>query len=124
MCRTAAGKLTDRQRGFLNALAASLVVVDWEVSSAERLDIEKALELQDMFHQVRAKQGLPLKEALRAVYASFLDQTFTMQIGLLLAAARAAICAPAAARRLGPTSDGGVEQVAIMLNPSFLERAC
>ena len=30
------------------------------------------------------KQGLPLKEALQAVYASFLDQTFTMQIGLLL----------------------------------------
>ena len=56
----------------------------WELSSAERLDIEKALELQDIFHQVRAKQGLPLKDALRAVYASFLDQTFTMQIGLLL----------------------------------------
>ena len=37
-----------------------------------------------MFHQLRAEQGLPLKDALRAVYASFLDQTFTMQIGLLL----------------------------------------
>jgi hypothetical protein len=27
---------------------------------------------------------LPLKDALQAVYASFLDQNFTMQIGLLL----------------------------------------
>ena len=59
-------------------------MTSWEVSSAERLDIEKALELQDTFHQLRNKQGLPLKEALLAVYASFLDQTFTMQIGLLL----------------------------------------
>jgi dihydroorotase len=33
---------------------------------------------------VRARQGLPLKDALRSVYASFLDQNFTMQIGLLL----------------------------------------
>jgi dihydroorotase len=80
----AAATLTDRQRGFLNALAASLSSVDWELSSAERLDIEKALELQDIFHQVRAKQGLPLKDALRSVYVSFLDQSFTMQIGLLL----------------------------------------
>jgi dihydroorotase len=80
----AAGRLSDRQRGFLSSLAASLATVDWELSSAERLDVEKALELQDIFHRVRAKQGLPLRNALRAVYASFLDQTFTMQIGLLL----------------------------------------
>ena len=74
----------DRQREYLGSLAASLSKVDWELSSAERLDIDKALELQDIFHNVRAKQGLPLKEALRAVYACFLDQAFTMQIGLLL----------------------------------------
>ncbi len=37
-----------------------------------------------MFHQARDQQGLPLKRRLRAVYASFLDQNFTMQIGLLL----------------------------------------
>jgi dihydroorotase len=80
----AAAALSERQRSFLNALAANLSSVTWELSSAERLDIEKALDLQDIFHQVRTKQGLPLKDALRAVYASFLDQTFTMQIGLLL----------------------------------------
>jgi dihydroorotase len=80
----AADALTERQRGFLDALAANLALVEWELASAERLDIEKALELQGIFHHVRAKQELPLKDALRAVYASFLDQTFTMQIGLLL----------------------------------------
>jgi dihydroorotase len=76
--------LSERQRSFLNALAASLSPVNWELSSAERLDIEKALELQEIFHQVRGKQGLSLKDALQSVYASFLDQNFTMQIGLLL----------------------------------------
>ena len=81
---SAARTLTERQRNFLGALAASLSSVNWELSSAERLDIEKALELQEIFHQVRGKQGLSLKDALRAVYASFLDQNFTMQIGLLL----------------------------------------
>src|SRR6185436_17162715 len=79
-----ANKLSDRQRGFLDLLAANLASTSWEVASAERLDIEKALELQDIFHQLRAKQDLPLREALQAVYASFLDQSFTMQIGLLL----------------------------------------
>jgi dihydroorotase len=80
----AAGSLSERQRGFLNALATSLSPIEWQVGSAERLDIDKALELQDTFHQVRTKQGIPLKDALRAVYASFLDYNFTMQVGLLL----------------------------------------
>jgi dihydroorotase len=79
-----ATRLSENQRGFLDSLAAKLSSTSWEVASAERLDIEKALELQDIFHQQRETQGLPLKEALQAVYASFLDQNFTMQIGLLL----------------------------------------
>jgi dihydroorotase len=79
-----AGRLSDHQRSFLDALAGRLSSTAWEVGPAERLDIEKALELQDIFHQERAKQQLPLKDALQAVYASFLDQNFTMQIGLLL----------------------------------------
>lgn len=79
-----ASQLSVRQRGFLDGLAARLAATSWEVSSAERLDIEKALELQDLFHHERAEQGLSLKEALLAVYSSFLDQTFTMQVGLLL----------------------------------------
>jgi dihydroorotase len=80
----AAEKLSERQRGFLNALAAELSQVTWQHASAERLELEKALELQEIFHRTRGKQGLALKDALRAVYSSFLDQTFTMQIGLLL----------------------------------------
>jgi dihydroorotase len=80
-----AAKLSDRQRAFLDSLASSLSSTSWEVSSAEHLDIEKALELQDRFHLQRALHELPLKEALQAVYSSFLDQTFTMQVGLLLA---------------------------------------
>src|SRR5215472_971191 len=81
---SAAAALSERQRAFLSALAATLSSINWELSSAERLDIEKALELQEIFHQVRGKLGLPLKDALQSVYASFLDQNFTMQIGLLL----------------------------------------
>jgi hypothetical protein len=37
-----------------------------------------------MFHAVRASHQLSLKDAMQAVYACFLDQSFTMQIGLLL----------------------------------------
>ena len=79
-----AGALSAAQRQFLSSLAARLSSTSWEVSNAERLDIGKALELQDIFHRERAAQGLRLKDALQAVYASFLDQPFTMQIGLLL----------------------------------------
>jgi dihydroorotase len=79
----AAERLSDRQRIFLASLVAELSCTTWEVTSAEHLDIEKALELQDMFHRVRVQHGLALKDALKAVYSSFLDQPFTMQIGLL-----------------------------------------
>jgi dihydroorotase len=80
----AAAGLSARQRSFLAALAAELSATSWELASAERLDIEKALQLQETFHQVRTTHRLPLREALRAVYDSFLDHKFTMQIGLLL----------------------------------------
>jgi len=80
----AAVRISDHQREFLDALATRLASTTWEVSNAERLDIAKALELQDMFHDARVQLGLPLRDALKAVYASFLEQNFTMQIGLLL----------------------------------------
>jgi dihydroorotase len=76
--------LSPAQRSFLKSLASDLSSTTWEVSNAERLDIEKAIELQEMFHRERAAHELPLNDALQAVYASFLDQPFTMQIGLLL----------------------------------------
>jgi dihydroorotase len=80
----AAANLSERQRAFLGHLGSALSNVDWELSSAEKLDIPKALELQDLFHRVRNERGIELREGLRAVYDCFVDQKFTMQIGLLL----------------------------------------
>jgi dihydroorotase len=81
---TAAANLSDRQRAFLAQLASALSHVDWELSSAEKLDIPKALELQALFHRVRESTGTSLRDGLRAVYDSFVDSKFTMQIGLFL----------------------------------------
>ena len=80
----AAGALDGSQRRFLGALAAELEGHDWRIESAERLDIFAATELQDRFHKIRAECGLGLGDALYAVYNSFLDNPFTMQIGLFL----------------------------------------
>lgn len=80
----AAETLSDPQRAFLGELGLALARTDWELSSAERLDIPKALELQQIFHSVREKSGVSLRDGLRAVYDSFVDNKFTMQIGLFL----------------------------------------
>jgi dihydroorotase len=80
----AASNLSDRQRTFLSTLATTLSGVDWEVATPQRVDIEKAIQLQNLFHALREQQNLPLKDALRAVYSSFMDHHFTMQVGLLL----------------------------------------
>ena len=79
-----AGSLDGSQKNFLGALAEELKHETWKNTSAERLDIYSAINLQDLFHEVRARSGLPLKEALEAVYACFVEAPFTMQIGLLL----------------------------------------
>lgn len=76
--------LDESQKEFLSALAAVLKHETWKITSAERLDIYAAINLQNLFHGVRTRSGLPLKEALEAVYACFLEAPFTMQIGLLL----------------------------------------
>jgi len=76
--------LSSGQREFLISLYEALGSATWELSSAERLDIERALELQDVFHVTRARRGLSLHDALQAIYACFLDHQFTMQVGLLL----------------------------------------
>ena len=76
--------LDESQKEFLSALAAVLKHETWKITSAERLDIYAAIKLQNLFHEVRTRSGLPLKEALEAVYACFLETPFTMQIGLLL----------------------------------------
>jgi dihydroorotase len=79
-----AAALDARQRKFLAALARKLEPETWKIESAERLDIYAAINLQDLFHEVRAGVSIPLRDALDAVYASFLASPFTMQIGLFL----------------------------------------
>ena len=109
-CRSAAGMLSERQRGFLNALAASLSSVDWELSSAERLDIEKALELQEIFHQVRVKHGAS-PEGRLARRLCFLPGSELHHADRTAAdSARAPLCAPAAARCFGATAYGGMKE--------------
>ena len=80
----AARSLSAKQRRFVGALASTLANEDWKIGSAERLDIFRATELQETFHAVRKRSGLALREALEAVFACFLEERFTMQIGLLL----------------------------------------
>ncbi len=50
----------------------------------ETFDYGKSLALQDAFHQVRVGEGIPLRAALTAVFDSFLDSPFTIQVGLFL----------------------------------------
>ncbi|HEV8260197.1 MAG TPA: amidohydrolase family protein [Burkholderiales bacterium] len=80
----AARRLSAGQRKFLAALSDALSTRDWELKSAERLDIEKAIELQDLFHEVRRQHSIKLRDALTAVYDCFVENTFTIQIGLFL----------------------------------------
>jgi dihydroorotase len=79
-----AASLSNAQTAFLGTLGAALEDVRWEIGRPEDLDLERATELQEIFHRVRRQRGLPLREALQAVFDSFLDHPFTMQIGLFL----------------------------------------
>lgn len=80
----AAGRLSALQREFLGSLAGALGGIAWELVSGETLDLDKATELQEAFHAARRKHSLPLAGALTAVYDSFLERPFPMQIGLFL----------------------------------------
>jgi dihydroorotase len=79
-----ASSLKPAQIRFLTVLADALAATTWELASAERLDLPKAIELQGIFRHVLRQSGLPLRAAMDALYACFLDQPFTMQIGLLI----------------------------------------
>jgi dihydroorotase len=78
-----ASRLSAPQYRFLSALRATLERMDWALLS-NQLDLDKAFELQAAFHRVVVAQGLPLADALNAVYACFMDRRFTVQIGLFL----------------------------------------
>jgi dihydroorotase len=80
----AAARLTTPQREFLAALAAALQAVAWEVRPPRALDLRQATRLQALFHEVRRARALPLRDAMAALYASFLETPFPMQVGLFL----------------------------------------
>jgi dihydroorotase len=77
-------RLSAEQLGFLDALAAKLATIPWDVTSVENFDYDKALTLQAAFHQVRVQQGIGMREALTAVFDCFLDSPFSIQVGLFL----------------------------------------
>jgi dihydroorotase len=79
----AAAGLTARQLSFLRALRHALEGVEWTYN-LDDLDLAKAHELRRLFDGVRAQQGIPMRDALLAAFASVLDSPFTMQIGLFL----------------------------------------
>jgi dihydroorotase len=77
-------KLTGAQIAFLGTLAGKLAPIQWDEFSVQTLDYDKALILQAAFHQARKEQNIPLRDALTAVFDLYLDNPFTMQIGLFL----------------------------------------
>ncbi len=77
-------RLTSQQLGFLRALRSALEAVDWVVTEPKYVNLEKVLVLQNIVLGVQQEQGIPLGQALRAVYASLLDHSFAIQIGLFL----------------------------------------
>ena len=80
----AAANFSSRQLAFLADFAEAIARIDWEMYAPERLNLNKALELQAAFHAVRARHALGLKDALMAVFDCYLDSPFTMQVGLFI----------------------------------------
>ncbi len=80
----AAQSFSRAQRAFLASLAGKLKSIEWEVTSPERQDLRKATELQEAVHASRRVHDLGLRNALDAVYGSFLDHTFAIQVGLFI----------------------------------------
>lgn len=78
-----ARSLGARELGFLASLRTALETVDWNYD-LKNLDLAKAHALRALFDEVRSKHDMPLRDALLAVYAIFLDSPFTMQIGLFI----------------------------------------
>jgi dihydroorotase len=77
----AASSLDSRQKDFLERLALALENLDW---SPTPIDLRIAENISDRFHHARDAVGIPLREALLAVYRCFLEEPFTYQIGLFL----------------------------------------
>jgi dihydroorotase len=80
----AAHTFSDRQRAFLRVLVPELEGIDWHLESAKQQDIRTATRLQGAVHVAKDRTGLNLGEALATVYGSFIEQPFSIQVGLFL----------------------------------------
>lgn len=76
--------LSEPQRDFLGALAVALSRIEWSAADVDHFNLPKALVLHDVFRQVVAETGTPLKSALTGFFACFLHHPFTMQVGVFL----------------------------------------
>jgi dihydroorotase len=80
----AADRLSGRQREFLKSLHSALSAVEWVGYNGSKLNVKHAYELQRVFNLVLQSHSLSLRDGLRAVYDSFLEHPFTIQVGLFL----------------------------------------
>jgi dihydroorotase len=79
-----ARELSRAQRDFLKDLHAALSSIEWVGYNGKLLNAKFAYQLQDIFNRVQQEHALSLRDGLRAVYDCFLEQPFTVQIGLFL----------------------------------------
>jgi dihydroorotase len=81
----AMSRLSGRQREFLGALAEALSRVEWSNADIEpAFNLPKSMLLHDVFRQVVAQTGIPLKSALTAFFDCFLEHPFAVQAGVFL----------------------------------------
>jgi dihydroorotase len=79
-----AAALTQDQLKFLEELACVLQDTRWELNAGKEFDYDKALVLQQRFHEARLRTGLSVAIALESVYSCFAERRFSLQIGLFL----------------------------------------
>jgi dihydroorotase len=79
-----ADRLSGRQKDFLSDFHKALLNLDWIGYNGSRLNAKYAYEIQRIFNNVLHSHGLSLREGLKAVYDCFLEDPFTIQIGLFL----------------------------------------
>jgi len=69
---------------FLARLRDAFTSIDWPATPNPEFDLEKIIELHEAFHRVRRACDIPLKAALQTAFDSFLEDSFRIQIGVLL----------------------------------------
>jgi dihydroorotase len=76
--------LSSAQRDFLKSFHAALSSIEWVGYNGKKLNVQFAYQLQEIFNRVLREHPLSLRDGLLAVYDCFLEQRFTVQIGLFL----------------------------------------